>query len=458
MNYISTRGNAKKLNFEGVLLKGLADDGGLYIPESTPVMSADEINSLSKKTYQEIAFHIIKKFTGETFPDSVLNEMIFESYKNFTSKSIAPLVEYEKDKYIMELFHGPTLAFKDIAMQLISRMLNFILTKRNIDSTIICATSGDTGGAAVDAFSSNNRVKLFVLLPDGRVSDVQRRMMTTVKSKNIKILSIDGNFDDCQNIVKNLFNDHDFSKNVNLSGVNSINWARIMVQCVYYFTAFSFIEDKDIPINFIVPTGNFGDIYAGYLAKSMGLPISKLIIATNINDILKRCIDSGIYEISDVIPSNSPSMDIQISSNFERLLFDLEGKDPLKVRKCMTLLSDNGKFKLSKNAHSQLKEMFDADALDIAETLKTIKHVYLKYNIIIDPHTAVGFGVSLKKPNLPVVTLSTAHPAKFPETVFEAIGKYPALPKKHKNLHSLSENIQCMPNNAQKIKDYIVSQ
>jgi len=458
MNYISTRGNAKKLNFEEVLLKGLADDGGLYIPESIQTMSLDEINSLSNKTYQEIAFHIIKKFTGKTFPDSVLKEMIFESYKNFTNTLIAPLIEYEKDKYIMELFHGPTLAFKDIAMQLISRMLDFILTKRDIDSTIICATSGDTGGAAVDAFSSNSRVKLFVLLPNGKVSDVQRRMMTTVKSKNIKILSIDGTFDDCQNIVKNLFNDHDFAKSVNLSGVNSINWARIMVQCVYYFTAFSFIKNKDIPINFIVPTGNFGDIYAGYLAQSMGLPISKLIIATNINDILKRCIDTGVYKISDVMPSNSPSMDIQISSNFERLLFDLEGKDPLEVKKCMALLSDCGKFELSKNAHLQFKMMFDADSLDTIDTLKIIKKVYVEYNMIIDPHTAIGFGVALKKPKSSTIVLSTAHPAKFPETIFEAIKQHPALPEKHKNLHSLSEEICSMPNNAQIIKDYIVSQ
>ena len=458
MNYISTRGNAKKLNFEEVLLKGLAEDGGLYIPESIPMMSSDEIKSLSKKTYQDIAFHIIKKFTGETFPDSILKEMIFASYKNFTNTSIAPLIEYEKDKYIMELFHGPTLAFKDIAMQLISRMLDFILTKKDMNSTIVCATSGDTGGAAVDAFSSNCRVKLFVLLPNGKVSDVQRKMMTTVKSSNTKILSVDGTFDDCQNIVKNLFNDHKFSKSVNLSGVNSINWARIMIQCVYYFTAFSSIKSKDKPINFVVPTGNFGDIYSGYLAKTMGLKISKLIIATNINDILKRCIDTGIYKVSDVIPSNSPSMDIQISSNFERLLFDLEGKDPSVVRSSMNSLSNSGKFELSKEAYLQFNKIFEADSLDAINTLKIIKEVYFKYNIVMDPHTAVGFGVTLNKSYTSTVILSTAHPAKFPETVFQAIGEHPELPEKHKGLHSFSEEIHNMPNDVQIIKDYIIAQ
>ena len=455
MLYFSTRDTDKKFTFEEIILNGLAEDGGLYIPEQTPIFTENDINRLLCSDYETIAYEIIKQFTGETFTSDLLKRMIHDSYKSFRSDFVTPLTEFDGSLSILELFHGPTLAFKDLAMQLLSRMIEEVLSRTNSKASIICATSGDTGGAAVTSFANKKNIKLFVLYPKGRISEVQRRFMSTVKAENIKVISINGNFDDCQNIVKTLFNDRYFAKNVSLTAVNSINWARIMIQIVYYFSALSQYKTLEKNINFIVPTGNFGDIFAGYIAKKMGLPIHKLVIATNVNNILERCLKTGMYEAFDSIQTNSPSMDIQISSNFERLLFDLLDMSPGVVGKKMSELKENGKFELSKSELESFKNNFDAGSLDQDETVKIIKDIYNRSHQIIDPHTAIAVGVHYKNSYKNSIVLSTAHAAKFPDTVMKAIGINPELPNISEDIYKLHENIIDLPNDVGDINAFI---
>jgi threonine synthase len=457
MQYISTRDQKHKFSFEDIILKGLADDGGLFIPEFTPQLAENTIIDLLSKDYQNITFEIVKLFAGDTFEVTKLLQMIDDSYATFRDKRVTPLKNINNKTSILELHHGPTLAFKDLAMQLLSRMIEHVLDRKKKRASIICATSGDTGGAAVSAFANKNNIDLYVLFPKNRISEVQRRFMTTNTAANVHVISIDGTFDDCQNIVKALFKDKNLSNSVQLTAVNSINWARIMIQIMYYFSAYSQLNDKSGKINFIVPTGNFGDIFAGYIAKKMGLSINHLVIATNKNNILEKCFKSGDYEISGVTPTISPSMDIQISSNFERLLFDLVGGESKIVCEKMVDLANHNRFKLDNNQLAKFRASFEAGSLDDSETLEIIRKVYLEHKEIIDPHTAVAMGIQFKNNYDQSIILSTAHPAKFPETVNKAIGKYPELPIANDNLYEQEERIIPKNNKINEIKEYILN-
>ncbi|MFL2817602.1 MAG: threonine synthase [Alphaproteobacteria bacterium] len=457
MRYISTRNNKEEYSFEDILLKGLADDGGLYIPNQVPSLSKDDLSEILKMDYQSIALRIIKLFTQDTFSEAVLRRMVNDSYKCFNKTEITPIHNLDKKTSILELYHGPTLAFKDIAMQLLSRMIEEVLSKDNSKASIICATSGDTGGAAVASFAGKKNIDLYILFPEGRISEVQRRFMTTSQQNNINVISIDGNFDDCQNIVKSLFRDKSFSQSVNLTAVNSINWARIMIQIIYYFSAIAQNpKDKKNP-DIIVPTGNFGDIFAGYIAKKMGLGIGKLVIASNVNNILERCLNTGTYEILEAIQTNSPSMDIQISSNFERLLYDLVNHDTKKLSKMMDELAKDGQFSLDEAELSKLNSIFDAGSIEQIETINIIKKIYNQHNLILDPHTAIAAGVSSKNNYHNSIILSTAHPAKFPQAIKDAIGIEAELPLKNKNIFELPEHIKNMKNDMSLVKNHIVS-
>ncbi len=430
MKYVSTRGEAPSLNFCDALLAGLARDGGLYVPKEWPRFSKKEIRALRGKSYEEIAFTVLSPFVDGEIADDKFRAMIDEAYATFRHPAIAPLVQTGPNAFIMELFHGSTLAFKDVAMQLLGRLMDHVLTERNQRATIVGATSGDTGGAAIDAFAGRDRTDIFILFPHGKVSPVQQRQMTTSKAANVHALAVKGNFDDCQNLVKAMFNDVAFRDRVALSGVNSINWARIMAQIVYYFTTALVLGGPDRKISFTVPTGNFGDIFAGYVAMQMGLPIDKLIVATNENDILARTLKTGRYEMRDVKATTSPSMDIQISSNFERLLFEAYDRDASKVRGAMAGLKQSGAFEIEEKALKSIRKVFRAGRATEKEVAKTIRSTLETTGYLLDPHTAIGVFVAGKqeKPNTPMVTLSTAHPAKFPAAVKSASGIDPALP------------------------------
>ncbi|CAN7496759.1 threonine synthase [Pararhizobium sp. LjRoot235] len=430
VKYVSTRGEAPSLSFCDALLAGLARDGGLYVPKEWPRFSKKEIRALRGKSYQEIAFTVLSPFVDGEIPDDKFKAMIDEAYATFRHPAIAPLVQTGPNAFIMELFHGSTLAFKDVAMQLLGRLMDHVLTERNQRATIVGATSGDTGGAAIDAFAGRDRADIFILFPHGKVSPVQQHQMTTSKATNVHALAIKGNFDDCQNLVKAMFNDVAFRDRVALSGVNSINWARIMAQIVYYFTTALVLGGPDRKISFTVPTGNFGDIFAGYVAMQMGLPIDKLIVATNENDILARTLKTGRYEMRDVKATTSPSMDIQISSNFERLLFEAYDRDASKVRGAMASLGQSGAFEIEEKALKTIRKVFRAGRATEKDVAKTIRSTLEATGYLLDPHTAIGVFVAGKheKPNTPMVTLSTAHPAKFPAAVKSASGIDPALP------------------------------
>lgn len=430
MKYVSTRGEAPSLSFCDALLAGLARDGGLYVPKEWPHFSKKQIRALRGKSYQEIAFTILSPFVDGEIPDDKFRAMIDEAYATFRHPAIAPLVQTGPNAFIMELFHGSTLAFKDVAMQLLGRLMDHVLTERNQRATIVGATSGDTGGAAIDAFAARDRTHIFILFPHGKVSPVQQHQMTTSQAANVHALAIKGNFDDCQNLVKAMFNDVAFRDGVALSGVNSINWARIMAQIVYYFTTALVLGGPDRKISFTVPTGNFGDIFAGYVAMQMGLPIDKLIVATNENDILARTLKTGRYEMRDVKATTSPSMDIQISSNFERLLFEAYDRDASKVRGAMASLKQSGAFEIEEKALKTIRKVFRAGRATEKEVAETIRSMLEATGYLLDPHTAIGVFVAGKheKPNTPMVTLSTAHPAKFPAAVKSASGIDPALP------------------------------
>ncbi len=456
--FISTRGDKTALNFEDVMLKGLADDGGLYVPQTYPNFSKDEWRKMVGKPYTEVAEFIISPFVGDCIPKAELKTIINEAYASFSHKAVTPLTQLDNKQWLLELYHGPTIAFKDVAMQLIAKLMDRALSKRNQRATIVCATSGDTGGAAIDAFMSCERIDLFVLHPDERVSPVQRRQMTTSGSENVYNIAIKGNFDDCQNQVKTMFNNKDFRTKVALSGVNSINWARIMAQVVYYATASLALGGPDKLCDFTVPTGNFGDIFAAFVAKKMGLPIGKLIIATNENDILARALETGNYDMTEVIATTSPSMDIQISSNFERLLFEASNRDSKQINQMMASLKQSQNFKIPEQTLANINKDFVAGKADEKAVNATMKAVLKDSAKLIDPHTAVAHYVAqnhLSDNNM--VILSTAHPAKFPDAVKAATGIHPELPSHLSDLFERTERYDILNNDEAEIANYIKS-
>ncbi|MET0220476.1 MAG: threonine synthase [Tardiphaga sp.] len=458
--YISTRGEAPKLGFCDVMLTGLARDGGLYVPEVWPQLSPETIASMFGRPYWEVAVEVIRPFVAGEISDDDLGRMANEAYATFRHPAVVPLDQTAPNQFVLELFHGPTLAFKDVAMQLIARLMDHVLAKRDQRTTIVVATSGDTGGAAVDAFAGRDKVDLVVLFPNGRISDVQRRMMTTAGATNVHALAVDGHFDDCQALVKGLFNNHAFRDAVALSGVNSINWARIVSQVVYYFTAAVAVGAPHRAVDFTVPTGNFGDIFAGYVAKRMGLPVRKLHIAANMNDILDRTLKTGIYEVREVHASSSPSMDIQVSSNFERLLFEASGRDAALVRGLMDSLKQSGRFVLPESVLTAISADFESGRADEEETAAAIRTAWRETGDLIDPHTAVAIAVSDRDTtelHVPDIVLSTAHPAKFPDAVEAACGVRPALPVYLEGLMTKPEHITVMKNDQSDIERFVLS-
>ena len=456
MEYVSTRGEAPVLGFADVLLAGLANDGGLYVPHNWPSFSSEEIRAMRGMPYADVALKILTPFVGTDISPSDLKAMVDAAYGSFRHPAVAPLVQIGPSHFVLELFHGPTLAFKDVAMQLLSRLMDHVLAKRGSNATIIGATSGDTGGAAISAFAKSERTDIFILFPKGRVSPVQQRQMTTSGAANVHAVAIEGTFDDCQALIKAMFNDQRFREKTSLSGVNSINWARIMAQIVYYFTAAASLGSPDRKISFTVPTGNFGDIFAGYAAKRMGLPIDRLIIATNENDILSRTLATGRYEKTGVHATTSPSMDIEISSNFERLLFDAGGRDADGVRRMMQQLAQSGSFALPEATLAAIRAEFDAGSSDSQETAQTIESFFTSSAYMLDPHTAVGVSVAGSRLGAsPMVTLGTAHPAKFPDAVKAACGMSPELPPSHADLMARPETFDCLPNDLTAVQTYI---
>ncbi|MDC1462726.1 threonine synthase [Alphaproteobacteria bacterium] len=454
MKYISTRNNSNEYSFEEVFIKGLADDGGLFIPKSLKKYSEEELKTLRTLNYQDLAKKIIFPFIGDFMTANELSDIVDKSYSVFRKDNVVHLIKLGDTK-ILELFHGPTLAFKDIAMQLLGNFYEYYLKKNNKNINVIVATSGDTGAAAIDAIKGKKNMNIFVLHPHNKVSLVQRKLMSTVKEKNVFNIAIEGNFDDCQNLVKSMFADKEFSKSINMSGVNSINWARIIAQSVYYFYTYFQIKD-DKPINFSVPTGNFGDVYAGYLSKKMGLPINKLIVATNQNDILHRAISRGKYEAETVLETNSPSMDIQIASNFERLIYDLNDFDDHETQKIMSGIKEDGKYIIPEDKMKKIDRDFLSASINKNEVLDVIKEVYTAHNIVLDPHSAIGFG-ALKKVNIEGnnIVLATAHPCKFPEAIDKSIGIKPNLPDELKYVMDEKENYDIISNNLSKTQQYI---
>ncbi len=457
MKYVSTRGEAPVLGFSDALLAGLARDGGLYLPQEFPQFSAAEIRSLRGKTYAEVAIHVLTPFIAGDIDQADFERMVREAYGTFRHEAVCPLVQTRHNEFILELFHGPTLAFKDVAMQLLARLMDYILARRNERATIVGATSGDTGGAAIEAFANRERTDIFILFPHNRVSPVQQRQMTTSASPNVHALAIEGNFDDCQSLVKGMFNDLAFRDSLSLSGVNSINWARIMPQIVYYFTAAIALGSPDRPVSFTVPTGNFGDIFAGYVAKRMGLLIERLVIATNDNDILARTLEDGKYETRGVLHTTSPSMDIQVSSNFERLLFEAHGRDATAVRRLMDGLKQSGSFTIAETPLTAIRSEFDAGRSTKAETATTIADVLAQSGYLLDPHSAIGLKVAREKvaSAAPSVVLATAHPAKFPDAVEQASGVHPDLPLWLGDLMERKEQYTVLPNDLKSVEEYI---
>jgi threonine synthase len=459
VRYVSTRGEAPELGFLDAILTGLARDGGLYMPANWPELSIADIRALRGKSYEQIAFAIMAPFVDGEIPDAVLKKIIREAYGSFRHPAVAPLVQVGPNDFVLELFHGPTMAFKDVAMQWLSRVMDYALNERGQRATIIGATSGDTGGAAIEAFRGRDNTDIFILFPHGRVSDVQRRQMTTVADANVHALSIDGNFDDCQALVKAMFNDLKFRDQLGLSGVNSINWGRILAQVVYYFTSALSLGGPDRALSFSVPTGNFGDILAGFVAKKMGLPIDRLLIATNVNDILVRTLETGRYEVTGVTETTAPSMDIQVSSNFERLLFEANGRDGATVSRLMAGLSQSGSFTLAEEAREFISDSFDAARTSPEETARTIHDVLEGSSYLLDPHTAIGLFAAMQRvPSpTPMVTLGTAHPAKFPDAVEAASNLRPALPAWQGDLMSRAERETFLANDLKTVEDFIMA-
>jgi len=455
MKYISTRNSKETFEFKEVFIKGLADDGGLFIPQSLNKYSDTEINSFRELEYNELAKKIISTFIGDFMSENDLSKIIDKSYSVFRKKNVVNLIEVG-DRSVLELFHGPTLAFKDVAMQLLGNFYEYYLNNKNQKINIVVATSGDTGAAAIDAIKGKKNINIFVLHPHNRVSSVQRKLMTTGKEQNVFNIAINGNFDDCQNLVKSMFADKSFSNEIKISGVNSINWARIIAQSVYYFYSYFLAKKKDEPVNFSVPTGNFGDVYAGYLAKKMGLPINKLIVATNQNDILHRAISRGSYEVEKVTETISPSMDIQIASNFERLIYDLNNGDDMQTINAMNDIKEKGKYIIDQQRLDRINSDFLSSKMNEDEVLKIIKEVYEKFDLVLDPHSAIGYGAFNKvKISGNNIVLATAHPCKFPDAIKNAINLKAELPKELMYILSEKENYDIIDNNVDKVKQHI---
>ena len=458
MRYVSTRGLAPPLGFEDVLLTGLARDGGLYVPETWPVLSRAAIEAMAGQSYQRVALEVMRPYIGGEVDDTTLAGIIGESYSSFVHPAVAPLVQLGPSDWVLELFHGPTLAFKDIAMQVLARLMDKALGRRGERATIIGATSGDTGGAAIEAFRGREAIDIFILFPKGRVSDVQRRQMTTPAEANVHAIAVEGTFDDCQTLVKALFNDLALRDRLRLAGVNSINWARLMSQIVYYFTSAVALGAPGRRVSFTVPTGNFGDIFAGHAARKMGLPIERLVIATNDNDILVRTHETGRYAPAGVRATISPSMDIEISSNFERLLLELGGRNAERVRDSMESLAAQASFALDAGERARLVAEFDAARASETEAREAIRDLAQRSGYVADPHTATGLVAAHKvarDPRVPMIALATAHPAKFPAAVAGAIGREPAAPPIVARQRSLPERMTTLPARKDAIAEFI---
>ena len=457
MQFVSTRGSAPTLPLRDAVLAGLARDGGLYVPAQFPRFSTDEWRAMRGLPYADVAKRLLAPFVEGEIERADFDAMIDAAYATFSHRAVAPLVQTGTDEWVLELFHGPTLAFKDVAMQLLARLMDHVLGERGARATIVGATSGDTGGAAIEAFRGRENTDIFILFPHGKVSDVQRRQMTTVADGNVHALAVEGDFDDCQALVKAMFNDLAFRDEMALSGVNSINWGRIMAQIVYFATAALSLGGPDRAVSFSVPTGNFGDIFAGYCAKRMGLPIDRLIVATNSNDILARTMGSGRYEVTGVTATSSPSMDIQVSSNFERLLFEAGGRDADAVVRAMEGLKQSRSFTLDGSARERIAADFDAGRADEDAVFTTIRETLDQTGYLLDPHTAVGLHVAREKAErgTPMVTLATAHPAKFPDAVEAACGIRPPLPARSGDLMARVERSTLVANELNALEDLI---
>ena len=460
MQYVSTRGKAPVLDFEAVLLAGLAADGGLYVPSTWPEFSAADLRALRGRSYVDVALEVVGRFVGDTLDRPTLAGLIDDAYAGFDHRAVAPLVQLDRNTWLMELFHGPTLAFKDYALQLVGRLFDHFLARRGRRVTIVGATSGDTGSAAIEACRDRSAVTVFILHPKGRVSEVQRRQMTTVLSENVYNIAVEGSFDDCQDLVKAMFNDAAFRSEMSLSAVNSINWARIAAQITYYVAAAVALGAPDRAIAFSVPTGNFGNVYAAYAARQMGVPIERLIVGANSNDILDRFFRTGEMRKASVTPTLCPAMDIQISSNFERLLFDLEGRDGTAVAEQMDRFRRDGTFAVSERQLAAARAVFTSERLDDGGIRGQIAGTYEGTGMIVDPHTAVGLhaartvGAEL---TVPLVSLACAHPAKFPEAVEAAIGRRPAVPPRLDDLFDREERVVTLPADLRAIQEHIRS-
>lgn len=459
MRYISTRGQAPALNFEDVLLAGLASDGGLYVPENLPRFTQEEIASWAGLPYHELAFKVMRPFVTDSISDADFQAILKDTYGVFAHQAIAPLRQLDSNEWVLELFHGPTLAFKDFALQLLGRLLDHFLLKRGERVVIMGATSGDTGSAAIEGCKHCENVDIFILHPHNRVSEVQRRQMTTILGDNIHNIAIDGNFDDCQEMVKNSFADQSFLKGTRLVAVNSINWARIMAQIVYYFHAALQLGGQARSMAFSVPTGNFGDIFAGYLARNMGLPISQLVVATNRNDILHRFMSGNQYDKDTLHPSLSPSMDIMVSSNFERLLFDMHGRNGAAVAELMANFKQTGKLSVEDERWTETRRLFDSLAVDDDATCSTIAEVFRDTGELLDPHTAIGVRAARecrRSLSIPMITLGTAHPVKFPDAVRQAaVGEEPALPAHLSDLFERHEKFTVLDNELSAVQAFV---
>jgi len=457
MRYVSTRGQSPSVGFVDAVLAGLAPDGGLYVPETWPSLSRDEIAAFAGRPYHEVATEILARFVGDEIPRDVLAEMCVEAYATFSHAAVVPLKQITPQAFIAELFHGPSLAFKDVAMQLLARLSDHVLGEQKRTQTILCATSGDTGGAAVEAFRGRANTRIVVMFPDGRISEVQRRFMTTADEANVACVAVAGDFDDCQAILKTSLQDAALKQQVGLSAVNSINFARIVAQCVYYFTTAVALGAPHRAISFAVPSGNFGDGFAGFVAKRMGLPIDKIIVATNTNDILARAFEEGRYARGVTAPTQSPAMDIQSASNFERLYFECVRRDGLETARAFAAFGETGVIDIPPQAHAAMRETFVGVSVNEGETARTIVSTLRESGELIDPHTAVGVAGMRHAAGVagPIIVLSTAHPAKFPDTVAAATGETPAMPRSAAHLAGKTERYDRLPADADTIKAYV---
>ena len=452
MKYLSTRNNNLDFSFFEILFQGLSKDGGLFLPHEWPLL---DINSLKNKTYEELAIEVIHPYVSDEISKNDLKKIIDDSYKHFSNPKIAPVTRIEQNKYILELFYGPTFAFKDYALQFLGNLFTYALPKASKKLTVLGATSGDTGSAAIHAFRGKQDINVFILHPHNRVSDVQRRQMTTVQDDNIFNIAIKGNFDDCQKIVKELFIDDELQQHTSLTAINSINWARLMAQVVYYFWAYLQIDEQEI--NFIVPSGNFGNVFSANVAKKMGLPINQLHITTNQNDILHSSIKNGLMKKNVVTQTYSPSMDIQVSSNFERQLFESSGRDSKTINNIFHEFSKNNLYRFNKRILNDLQSSYSTTAVSNDETLDTIKQIKQKYNYLADPHTSTGLHALLEKDaNLPWVSLACAHPAKFGDAIEKATGELPVLPKDLSKLFDKEEKMTILDNDKDILKSLIL--